>query len=103
MLFKHLKNNKQLIIFFNVLNTSMLCVAQKLRINKAERRANMRWEREEVTLKMKKYVKYEDKKKKKMLVGVMLYYNKFKIHCNTRLVIIILMNAPAALSIRNPN
>lgn len=39
------------------------------------------------------------KRRKKCWVGVMLYNNRFEIHCNTRLVIIILMKAPAALSI----
>lgn len=51
----------------------------------------------------KNTVKYEDKKNKKCWVGVMLYNKRFEIHCNTRLVIIILMEAPAALSMRKSN
>lgn len=49
----------------------------------------------------KNTVKYEDKKNKKCWVGVMLYNKRFEIHCNTRLVI--LMKAPAALSMRKSN
>lgn len=39
------------------------------------------------------------KRRKKCWVGMMLYNSRFEIHCNTRLVIIILVKAPAALSI----